>query len=107
MEQLFQFTQGIRLLVGILTLVLVLGGGIFLAWTGMKILAFRRLQRQGAMEDRARKFDEKGQARPPRAPGVCDCCGRVFGEVNFLVGNERVCDGCLKKRSQSAISQQG
>lgn len=103
MDRLFDFAQGIRLLIGILLLVVLVGGGAFLIWTGMKVLAFRRMQRRGAADDRARRYDKKGQARPPRASGICDCCGRVFGEVNFLAGNERVCDGCLEKRSASAL----
>ncbi|MBK8269957.1 MAG: hypothetical protein IPK83_17335 [Planctomycetes bacterium] len=99
MANLFNFAQGIRLLIGILVLVVLCGGGIFIVWTSLKILAFRRQQRKGDREERSRRFDANGQARPPRASGVCNHCGRVFDQLNYMTGNDRICDECMEKRT--------
>ena len=32
---------------------------------------------------------------PPRAPGLCQSCGRVFDELYHLPSGRRLCDNCL------------
>ncbi|HWL93314.1 MAG TPA: hypothetical protein VNT79_07245, partial [Phycisphaerae bacterium] len=76
--RLWSFTQGIRLLIGILVLVVVSGFAVFGAWTALNILRFRRQQRQADEQFRAGRIDDEGNPLPPRAQGVCDRCGRVF-----------------------------
>ncbi len=104
MDPLQHWVEEIYLLIGILTAATIGFVLIILSWTGIKVAIFRMRQRRGESQDRRKRFDSNGQPRPPRAAGVCDVCGAVFAELNFLEGNRRLCDECI---GQDAIARTG
>lgn len=95
-DQLEMFGLNITLLIGLLTAG-VIGLVLFIAlWTGIKILLFRRRQRQGELEHDLAKRDAKGRLLPPTTPGVCHACGKAYRKVHHLPSGKRYCPDCYR-----------
>lgn len=93
MGQLEMFSQNIRLLIGIL-LVLVVGGGLIIAaWTGLRVWFFRKRQDQSERDERRKKIGRDGRLLPPRAKGICQQCLKA-GDVFHLPDGRRLCPDC-------------
>jgi hypothetical protein len=99
--QLEMFGLNIMLLIGLLTAG-VIGLVVFFAlWTGIKILLFRRRQRQGELDHELAKRDPMGRLLPPTTPGVCHQCGKAYRKVHHLPSGKRYCPDCYRARQNA------
>jgi hypothetical protein len=64
---------------------------IIVAWTGVKVLWWKREQHRAQEEYLHSRFTPDGAALPRATRGICAACGRPQAEVYHLSTGERLC----------------
>jgi len=64
---------------------------LYAAWTGIRVMRFRKQQRDAELAYRRKRYDPDGKALVPTARGICDVCGQVDSNVYHLPDGRRLC----------------